>query len=207
MNSSNPSGRISTALWIGGAVFCGLLVGVSAVVIGIASYFRLSPDANVLRASAMEGVQGTWHKKIALNVGFLTTGLIRAGSHCLTLPPEPRAALDSLRAAEVGVYRLQGTAGGVDHRAILARADRQMSARRWDRVVGVSRERELVAIYVPMRGVRSDRVGCCVLVLQDRELVVVRANGNLEPLLELAEQHLDLRATPWHFASLKMSAR
>jgi hypothetical protein len=115
--------------------------------------------------------------------------------------------LDSIRGAEVGVYQLQGTAGWVDHCAILARADREMSARRWDRVVGVSREHELVAVYVPKLGLRSNRAGCCVLVLQDRDLVVVKANGNLDPLLELAQQHLDLKTQSLHFASLKGPAR
>ncbi len=100
----------------------------------------------------------------------------------------------------MGVYKLQGAAGWVDHRAILARADQEMAARRWDRVVGVSRENQLVAVYVPKRGLSSQRMRCCVLVLEGRNLIVVGASGNVEPLLELADSRVDLKHTPRHFA-------
>jgi hypothetical protein len=200
MDSNDTPGPTSPRFPVGSVVLCGILVGISVVVLGIASYFRLSPETNALRESAMGGVNGTWNKTIALNIGFFTTGLVRAGSHLFKLAPEPRAALDTLQGAEVGVYKLQADAGWVDHRAILAHADREMSARRWDRVVGVSREHELVAVYVPKRGLSSRRMRCCVLVLQDRDLIVVGASGNLDPLLQLAQQHLDFKDTPLHFA-------
>lgn len=176
-----------------------VLVGVLAVlvltVVGVTGYFRLSSETEILRESAMGCVNGAWNKKIALHIGVVTTGLVRAGSHLFKLAPEPQAAFDSIRSAEVGVYKLQTDAGWVDHREILARADKAMSARRWDRVVGVSRENELVAVYVPRRGLSTERMRCCVLVLQGRDLVVAGASGNLEPLLQIADnqrfgQHL-----------------
>jgi hypothetical protein len=68
-----------------------------------------------------------------------------------------------------------------------------MSARRWDRAVGVSRENELVAVYFPRRGLSTKRMKCCVLVLQGRDLIVAGASGNLEPLLAIATKHLDLK--------------
>ena len=164
------------------------LIGLSAIVVGIAGYFRLSPETAALRESVETGVHGTWDKKIALNVGFITTGLVRAGSSFFNLPAEPRAVLDAVRSGEVGIYKLQDAAGWVDHRAILARADREMSARRWDRVVGVSRENELVAVYCPRKGLSSKRLACCVLVLQGRDLILAGGSANPEPLLRLAEQ-------------------
>jgi hypothetical protein len=172
-------------------VLGGLLLGFATVVIGVTSYFRLSTETALLRESAMASVDGAWNKKIALNVGFLTTGLVRAGSHLFKLAPEPQAAFDSIRGAEVGIYKLQGSAGWVDHGAILARADKAMSARRWDRIVGVSREKELVAVYVPRRGLATSRMKCCVLVLQGRDLIVAGASGNLDPLIEIAGKHIE----------------
>ncbi len=200
MDEKNSSGSVAAPFPVHLVILCGLLIGIAVIVLGIVSYFRLSSETNVLRASAMNSVSGTWNKKIALNVGFFTTGLIRAGSHFFNLPPEPRAAFDAIRGAEVGVYQLQGAAGWVDHRAILARADEEMTARRWDRVVGVSRENQLVAVYVPKRGLSSQRMRCCVLVLEGRNLIVVGASGNVEPLLELADSRVDLKHTPLHFA-------
>ena len=176
-----------------------LMVWFVGTVIGVASYFRLSSEASALSESVIAG-NGMWNKKIALNVGFFTTGLVRAGSRFVKMPPEPRAAFDSIRGAEVGVYQLEKSAGWMDQDAILARADKAMSARRWDRVVGVSHEHELVAVYVPHRGFSTARMKCCVLVLQDRNLVIAGASGNLEPLLELAQTKVDLSGMTRNFA-------
>ena len=66
-----------------------------------------------------------------------------------------------------------------------------MTKRGWQRVVGVVEERQLVAVYMPQRGVSERRMKCCVAVLNDRDLVVVSARGNLEPLLAIARQHMD----------------
>jgi hypothetical protein len=116
------------------------------------------------------------------------------------MPPEPRAAFESIRGAEVGIYKLEESAGWVDPNAVLARADKAMSARRWDRVVGVSHEQELVAVYLPRRGLSTEHMRCCVLVLQGHNLVVAGASGNLDPLLELAQTKVDLAAVTRNLA-------
>jgi len=177
-----------------------LLLSIAVTVAGVASYFRLSSETACLRESAMTGLDGNWDKKIAVNVGFFTTSLVRAGSRFFNLPAEARAAFDSIRGAEVGIYKLQGTAGWVDHGAILARADKAMSARRWDRIIGVSRENELVAVYLPRRNVSLQNMRCCVLVLQGRDLIVTGASGRLDPLLQIAQQHFDLKDATRQFA-------
>jgi hypothetical protein len=56
-----------------------------------------------------------------------------------------------------------------------------------------------VAVYVPRKGLTTSRVKCCVLVLNGRDLVVVRASGNLDPLLEIAGKNFDLKEAT-HFA-------
>jgi hypothetical protein len=134
-----------------------------------------------------------WNRKINVHVGFFTTGLVRIGSQFFKLPTEAQAGINSIRGAEVGVYDLQGTGGVMDSGTILARADKAMSARRWDRVVGVSQGRELVAVYVPRKGFSSARMRCCVLVLQGDKLVVAGASGNLDPLMEIVQRHIDLK--------------
>lgn len=180
-------------------VLSSIMIGFALVVVGIVSVFRLSPEAAILRESALAQANGPSSKKIALHVGMLTTGLVRVGSHFFRVPAEPQAALDAIRGAEVGIYKLQGDAG-VDHGAILARADKGMSARRWDRVVGVSREDELVAVYVPRRDLSTARAKCCVLVLKGRDLVVAGASGNLNSLVKIVDQHLDLARVGQNFA-------
>ena len=162
-----------------------MMIGFALVVVGIVSVFRLSPEGAILRESVLAEANCPWSKKIALHVGMLTTGLVRVGSHFFKMPAEPQAALDAIRGGEVG---------------ILARADKAMSARRWVRVVGVSREDELVAVYVPRRNFSTARAKCCVLVLNGRDLVVAGASGNLEPLVKIVDQHLDLARVGQNFA-------
>ncbi|HZR19006.1 MAG TPA: hypothetical protein VFE51_17085 [Verrucomicrobiae bacterium] len=177
-----------------------LLVGFVLAVVGVTGYFRLSTETATLRESALGSLNVPWNHKVNLHVGFFTTGLVRIGSHFFKLPPEAQAGIDSIHGAEVGLYNLQGTAGVVDTGTILARADKAMSARRWDRVVGVSHEHELVAVYVPRKGLSTARMRCCVLVLQADKLVVAGASGNFDPLVEIAQQHLALKDGAQRFA-------
>jgi hypothetical protein len=67
-------------------------------------------------------------------------------------------------------------------------------------VVGVSKENSLVAVYVPRRGFTTQRIRCCVLVLQGRDLIVVGASGNLDPLLQIAGKNFDFKDASQHFA-------
>jgi len=200
MNSAQTPDMGSSSWRLRDVVLFGLLAGFLVTVIGITSYFRLSPEAAILRESAMAGVKGTWSKKIALNVGFFTTGFVRAGSHFFKLDPQAQAAFDSIRGGEVGIYKLKEQFGWVNHGAILTRADKAMSARRWDRVVGVSQNQQLVAVYMPRRGLSAQRIRCCVLVLKDGDLVIAGATGNLDPLLRIAGGQFELKNASQHFA-------
>lgn len=161
--------------------------------IGVAGFFRLGSETRALRGALMRTVAGQWDKRFAVHVGSLTLGLARVGSRFVPLPPEPRAAFDALRGAEVGVYRLQQRPEPVDATAILRAADQAMRERSWSRVVGVVNDNTIVGVYVPDRGRSPGRAACCLMVLQHRNLVVASVRGNLGPLWELAAQRLDSR--------------
>jgi hypothetical protein len=137
----------------------------------------------------MESVPGQWHRRFVLNVGGPTFGLARFGSSFFHLPPEPKAALRALHGGEVGVYRLEESMSLPDYAAILKTADKSMRRRGWERIVGVSQGGQFVAVYAP-GNLRLKDVSCCVAVLNDRNLIVVSARGNITPLLELASTNL-----------------
>ncbi len=160
--------------------------------VGIAGYFRLGSDTQALRGSLMSSVTGQWEKKFAVHVGGLTLGLARAGARFVNLPAEPRAALEALHGAEVGVYRLAQEPAFVDHGTIFPAADRAMSAQGWERIVALVQPHELVGVYIPRKGVSRGRMACCLVVLKDRDLVVVSARGNVDPLMKLARQEQPL---------------
>jgi hypothetical protein len=164
--------------------------------LGVAGYFRLSSETQALRRSLMSSVAGQWDQKFAVHVGRLTLGLVRIGARFVNLPPEPRAALDALHGAELGVYRLQQEPVSIDHRTIFPAADRAMRARGWERIVAVIRPHELVGVYIPHRGVLPGRMECCLVVLKDRDLVVASARGSLEPLMKIAVKQIGSAGLP-----------
>jgi len=172
-----------------GCVVLALVMGLPLLcAIEITGYFRLSSATRALRSSVMESVPGQWDKRIAVHLGSLTLDLVRFGSRFFKLPPEPRAAIDSLHGAEVGVYRLHDAPATVNYYTILAAADKSMSRRGWERIVGVAEGRQFVAVYAP-HGIRTvGRLACCVLVLHEQDLVVASVRGNPEPLLELVRR-------------------
>ncbi len=163
-----------------------VLLPPTLLVVGVYRCLSLSADAASVRRGVMKASGAEWDKQIELGVGpFLFSG-VRAGLAFVKLPPEARAALRAVRGAEVGVYRRHEPGLRLNPAAMLSAADAAMTARGWDRVVGVTDPREMVAIYMP-KAVRSARdVKTCLVVVDEREMVVVSARGNLESLLDLA---------------------
>ena len=173
-------------------VILSMLLVVGLCVVGVTGYFRLGSDSAALRSSLMKSVAGQWHKTIAVHVGGLTMSVLRTGLRWVKLPAEPRAALEALRGAEVGVYKLQTGPAFIDQERIVASADHAMLARGWQRVVGVIKEGDLVLAYIPRRGLSVSSMKCSLLVLHEGTLVVGSARGNLQPLMEIARKRLDL---------------
>jgi hypothetical protein len=183
--SSRPPSRLR---WVYFVLLSILLLPVLCIV-GIASYFHLSSSTEALRSAFMESAPGEWHKRFAVNVGYLTVGLARFGSTFFHLPPEARAALQAVDGGEVGVYEVKESMSRPDYAGILRTADKSMRRRGWERIVGVAQGSQFVAVYAPS-DVRRTEMSCCVAVLDDQNLVVVSARGNISPLLDLAQEHL-----------------
>src|SRR5439155_15369697 len=141
----------------GHLVLLASVVLLSLGVIGVTGYFRLSSEAAALRSSLMKSVPGTWNRKIAVHVGGLTMAVLRHGLRFVNLPPEPRAAIEALHAAEAGVYQLQPERPCIDRGAIISATDKVMAARGWDRAVGVANEDDLVVVYLPRKGVSAEK--------------------------------------------------
>ena len=160
-----------------------------AAAYGVWGFFRLSPATKDLRGSMMAAVQGQWDKKIAVNVGWFTFGTARLVSHFVNMPEEPRAALSSVHAADVGVYKLRGSPAVPNAAAIFATADKKMNSRGWMRMVGVVKDGDFVAVYCPRKINSARNVAFAVAVLHERDLVVASVCGNAEPLIKLARDH------------------
>jgi hypothetical protein len=152
---------------------------------GVASCFRLGADARAMRNGLIESSGIEWRQQIALNTGWLTWGAVRAGLSCVRLDPAARAALQCIHGAGVGIYQLPAGTPSPSRAAMLATADSAMTARGWERLVGVIDARDLVAVYTP-KAVSAHRLKCCVLVFDGKQMVLVSAQGNPQPILEYA---------------------
>lgn len=154
--------------------------------------FRVSSETRALRDAALELVEAD--EKVELGIGFFTVRLARFGSQFLELPPEARLVMDAVSGAECSVHEIVGARP--DGAEVLARADKSMQKRGYERIVGVVGEDELVAVYVP-RATKTERnLEISVLVMDRKQLVCVKARGDLEPLIKLALQQAQQNLPP-----------
>ena len=159
--------------------------------VGITGYFRLGSDTKALRQAALDTSGGSWHKVVGLRVGWLTTAALRAGLHFVKLDPDARSALQVVRGAEVCVYDLRGGGRKTNSQTLMDSADQAMLKRGFERAATVCRGNQMVIVYLSPSHFSSARLRCCVLVLQNRRLVVAAVNANLEPALQLVQRYWD----------------
>jgi hypothetical protein len=196
MNPTSPppaTRRSARRLWLWGLLATPLLL-LLLLGAGVASFFYLGSDARALRNGLMKSSGVEWRQQIALNAGCLTLDAVRAGLSRARLDPGARAALQSVRSAEVGVYQLASGTPPPDRAAMLAAADSAMTVHGWERVVGVMDGSNLVAVYLSGKNVSAHHLKCCVLVVDGKEMVLVSVQGNPEPLLRYALDQASLHA-------------
>jgi hypothetical protein len=174
---------------VGYVLLAGVILLPLVAVIGATSYIRLGPDATALRNSVIKITPAK--ARVVVNVGLSTTGVARLVAGFFPIPSEAQMAMKSIRAAEVGVYRLEQRMEDLDRARVLSTTEGVMCKRGWDRIVGVSHDQELVAVFMPKKACATN-MRCCVLVISDEDLVVVSARGNIEEVLKLAREKTGL---------------
>ena len=180
--------------WIVIALLLLPFMALGVIALGAASYFHLSSDTRALRNGLMKASGVEWRQQIGLNIGSVTLGVVRAGLSFVPLDFEARAAVQSVRGVEVGIYELATGAKPPDCAAMLAAADTLLTERGWERLVGVLNGEELVSVYVPGKDISARQMKCCVLVFDGRQMVMASAKADIEPLLQRLRSRPDLRA-------------
>lgn len=169
------------------------LVALGGLAFGVTSYFRLSSDTRALRNELTKASGTEWRKQIGLNIGDTTLGLARGVLLFTKVEPEVKTALGAVHGVEVGIYELDSTSKAPDRTAMLNAADKAMSRRGWERVVGVLDGDQMVGVFVPVKITSANRLKCCVAVLDGRKLIVVSASADPQPLLEFVRNQPDWR--------------
>src|SRR6266536_1470060 len=92
------------------------------VSVGLTGCFRVGNDVGALRDSVMKAAHAEREQRIEIGVGPLTLNLARAGLAFVDLEPEARTALQVVRSAEVGVYKLRSESQQLNLAAMLSAA-------------------------------------------------------------------------------------
>lgn len=179
--------------WLLIAIILIPLIPLGGLALGVASYFRLSSDTRALRNELTQASGAKWRKHIGLNIGNHTLGLARVTSSFVEMDPDAQTALHAVRGVEVVIYELDSTAKVPNRAAMLNATDTAMNSRGWERVVGVLDGDDMVSVFLPVKITSANQLKCCVVVLDGRQLVLVSAQVNPQPLLELVQNKSDWR--------------
>lgn len=173
------------------AAFAGLAtLLLLAVVVCVASFLPGS-ELRALRNAVHAADPAGWQRRIEVGAGWLPVWVVRTGSSFVDLPAEARAALDSVRSADVGIY--QRTSRGTDETAaqLHERMLTTMAARGWEPAVTVRDGSQVVTVFVPDRSPRRPtELKAAVAVIDGDDLVLATANTDLAPMVDwLARKH------------------
>ncbi|MBC8002705.1 MAG: hypothetical protein H7X97_08965 [Opitutaceae bacterium] len=174
------------------AIVMGLaVITLIALVIGVTGYFRLGGDTAALRRVVAEATGQRWSKKVEFNIGSWTTSVAQLGTGFIDMDARAREVLNGVRSAEAGVYRLSQPLDSRKSADLMAATDLAMTARGWDRVVGVRNRDATVIAYVPREAMSPDDVTVCFIVVHGRDVVVGQGRASLEPLISLWRMEQD----------------
>jgi hypothetical protein len=124
----------------------------------------------------------------------MTLGVARGVLLFTQLDRDAQTALRAVHGVEVGIYELNATSSAPDRAAMLDAADQAMNSRGWERVVAVLDGDDMIGVFLPTKMTAANRMKCCVVVLDGRQLVVVSARADLGPVLECLRNKSDWRA-------------
>jgi len=150
-------------------------------------YFRLSAETALLRSSLVKTREVPWNRKVAIHFGPVTIAALRNVLLFVRMDEQARAAIKTLRAVEAGVYKMPSPTIPRDAAISLAKADKMMRSKKWERLVYVAKDDTLVAVYSPRKSVTAKSMKCCFVVLHEDILVVGSAKINPESLLRLVQ--------------------
>lgn len=188
-NQRTNHGSILKLLLVLAMMGAGLIVSVGAMV-----YVSVRPSSEFrdLQDVVLDELPSRPNMQISARAPSFLVSLARFGlSFVDDIDDEARLAIRAVRGGQVGVYQLPQPVSQAEKVRILNRANETMKENGWNRIVAVVERDEMVSIYVPAGVDDPKRLEALTLVLSNNELVMVSAKGDLRPIWELAQTHLD----------------
>ncbi len=109
-------------------------------------------------------------------------------------PPEAALALAAVRHASVGIYDVAANDLEAAQQSWIGVADQAMTRAGWTRAIGVVADDAVVVIYVQKEPTSSDEIRVAIGVCDGENLVVVKGDVRMAPLLEVLERQVGLSA-------------
>lgn len=148
-------------------------------------------QSEALRDQLLRTAGDELDQQFELGLGYLPLALARAGLSFVEMEEDARSAMSSVREVEVGVYKFRSGNKSMDRVSMMAAADQVMERQNWYRLAGVIDNNEMVAVYTPATTHYKKKLMIKVVVVNPREMVLVSAAGNPEPLLDIAFRHIN----------------
>jgi len=182
---------LRVVILLGGLLLMGLLA------VGLAGFllfrsFTATGNHVDLRSEILESIDSPRNVEVQVNVPVWLTTLARVTGSIGDVPEEIQAGLDSIHSGNVGVYELAEIPDARARHQMLKIADEALlSSPGWSRIVTILQGEQLVAIYLPEADIEPRRTtDIFVLVLDQRELVIVSARAHPKPILDFASRTL-----------------
>lgn len=171
------------------------MMGVALVLsVGAMVYVSVRPSSDFrdLQEVVLDELPSRPNMRISIRAPSVLVSLARFGlSFIDDIDDEARLAIRAVRGGQVGVFQLPQPVSQADKVRILNRANETMKENGWNRIVAVVERDEMVSIYTPEGVDDPKRLEVLTIVLSNNELVMVSAKGDLRPIWDLAQTHMD----------------
>jgi hypothetical protein len=173
-------------------ILMGLLVG-ALIIQGLKSFVDHPDLRSDLQSNVIETVGVPTNAEIHVRVPAWLTTLGRVGVSIGKAPDEVQAGLEAIHSGNVGVYELQRAPEGAARTKLLTAMDQALREEEdWHRCVTVLEDLKLVVVYTKDVGLgKNGTAEVFIVVLDNRELVVVSARAYTEPMMDLARTALE----------------
>lgn len=169
-----------------------IITPIALLGVGVASLFRLNPEAALIKREVMAASQCDWNTTVQFSAGWCTLTAARTVLRFVSEPQadDARQALAAIRRASVGVYQRVGAAGDWSREQLVTRTDAKMARRGWSRLAGVFERDEAALVYVSDEAGASGPIDLCLAVIDGEEMIVVSTRVDAATLADFARRHL-----------------
>lgn len=164
------------------------VVSVGAV---IYSSIRPSSEFRDLQDAIISELPRKPSVRVAVRAPALLVSLAQVGMIFIDdVDDEAKLAIQAVQGGQVGIYQLRGHVSQREKLRILRAADVAMNDNEWTRVTAVVEDDAMVLIYTPADIDDPRDLQVMVMVMNDEELIIASASGDLYPLYEIAKPHI-----------------